>query len=99
MLSHIETSANVNLTRSTFSVNGVRHELVTHKTGKGRVEVYREYDDGCGIMRFEGFYSDVCVDAPHLSAAVHPMLARHQAAHRDFWSAYLPGASAWLHAA
>lgn len=93
---NVTIRATETLTRSTFQVNGIALELVTHKTGKGRVEVYQEWDDGCGTMRFMGNYDEVCVANPKVAERAHQVLAQHQAAHRDFWRTYLPGASTWL---
>ena len=91
------TTANENLTRTLFTVAGVQHELVTHVTGNGRIEVYVEYADGCGLMQWRGYYDQVCVTDRALSERVHPMLAQHEAARREFWkNGYLPGAEKWL---
>ena len=68
-------------------------ELVTYKGGS--TEVYAIDTDG--LSMFAGYYEDVSTTA--LAAKVHPLLAGHQAAHRNFWSTYLPGAQTWLRAA
>jgi hypothetical protein len=94
-----ETTSNETLTRTLSEINGRRYELVTHKTGKGRVEVYAEYEDGCGLMQWRGYYDEVCVSDRALAEVVHPLLSQHNDSHRAFWATYLPGASAWLHAA
>lgn len=94
----VASTANETLTRTLFAVNGVGHELVTHTTGKGRVEVYVEYDDAPGLMQFRGYYDEICVNDHKLAARVRPMSETHAATHRDFWKGYLPGAQTWLHA-
>lgn len=43
--------------------------------------------------------NEVCVSDRATAEVVHPLLSQHQAAHRDFWATYLPGAASWLRAA
>ena len=85
------------LTRTATEINERAYELVTFKGG--RTEVYVEYADEPGLMQFRGYYDEVCVSDRATAEVVHPLLSQHQAAHRDFWATYLPGAASWLRAA
>ncbi len=67
-------------TETTFQGRKVELTTVVHLR---RVEVYTEYADAPGFMRFVGFYDDLCVDTrPRVKAlisAIYPTIGAHLA--------------------
>lgn len=89
-------TTNETLTSTTITLAGRDWEVVTFKNG--RTEVYRAYEDEDvrGLPQFLGYYDDLCVSEPKVAEQVHRVVVEHLAAHRDYWSTYLPGAANWL---
>lgn len=79
------------LSSTLVTLKGVRWEVCTFRGG--RTEIYREYEDGCGLMQFLGYYDEVSVA---IQAQIHPTVSRHLESHQEHWRPFLRGASTWL---
>jgi hypothetical protein len=89
-------SATETLTRLTGEIDGRGFELCRHEGG--RVELYQDYEDTRGLPQFVGYLDAIRHHIPaSFWRALQPAVEAFEAAHREHWGAFLPGADRWLH--